>query len=561
LRPKLFIIPTHGHRFRIEKKEIVKKMAFLLHQLLSESAVKYPNKEAIIFKDQRMTYSELERESSKLAYSLSEIGIGRGERVGIHMSRCINSIVGAFGILKAGATYVPVDPMCPPSRLSYIINKGAIKVLLTSREKLTNIERAFPESSPVETILIMNGLKPGSGSPGFTKWIDWQEIRESARGETPRTNTVDSDLAYILFTSGSTGNPKGVMISHLNSLTFVNSAHDFFEIKMDDRFSNICPLHFDMSVFDLFVAFKAGASVVIVPESISIFPSRLAEFIDKNKISVWNSVPSALSLLANLTNLDHYDFSSLRLILFAGEVFPIKHLRRLQKSIPGARFYNIYGQTEANSSTYYWVEQVPSDDAALLPIGKPFPNFEVFALNENGKRVSEAGEKGELYVRASSVALGYLGDVEKTKECFVKNPLKPDLSERVYRTGDLVQLRTDGNFIFLGRKDHMIKSRGYRIEIGEIETVLRNHPGIMNAVVIPIPDELIGNRIAAVIVPVKKGTIGKEDIIRDCATQLPKYMIPEIMEFRDSLTMTSSGKVDRESYTELFREELKSFTK
>jgi acyl-coenzyme A synthetase/AMP-(fatty) acid ligase len=351
------------------------------------------------------------------------------------------------------------------------------------------------------------------------------------------------------------------MISHLNSLTFVNSAHDFFQIEMDDRFSNICPLHFDMSVFDIFVAFKAGASVVIVPEKVAIFPSQLAEFIGKNKISVWNSVPSALSLLANLTNLDNYDFSGLRLILFAGEVFPIKHLRRLQKSIPRAKLYNIYGQTEANSSTYYCVEQVPSDDAALLPIGKPFPNFEVFALNEDRKRVNKAGEKGELYVRASSVALGYLGDVERTEECFVKNPLKPGVNERVYRTGDLVQLGSDGNFIFLGRKDHMIKSRGYRIEIGEIETVLNNHPEIMAAVVIPIPDELIGNRIAAVIVPLKKGTIGKEDIIRDCAARLPKYMIPEIVEFRDSLMMTSSGKVDRESYLELFREQLLSLSK
>jgi amino acid adenylation domain-containing protein len=536
-------------------------MAFLLHQLLSESAAKYPNKEAIVFRDQRMTYSELERETNKLAHSLSGIGIGRGERVGIHMSRCIHSIVGAFGILKAGATYVPIDPKCPPSRLSYIINKGAINSLLTSREKLTNMEGAFPESSPLEKILVMNGLDPGSRLPGSPKLIDWQEIRESAREDTPVTNTIDSDLAYILFTSGSTGNPKGVMISHLNSLTFVNSAHDFFQINMDDRFSNICPLHFDMSVFDLFVAFKAGASVIIVPESIALFPFRLAEFIDKNKISVWNSVPSALSLLANLTNLDNYDFSSLRLILFAGEVFPIKHLRRLQQSIHGARFYNIYGQTEANSSTYYLVEQVPSDDTALLPIGKSFPNFEVFALNEEGKRINELGEKGELYVRASSVALGYLGDVEKTEECFVKNPLEPDLNERVYKTGDLVQLGSDGNFIFLGRKDHMIKSRGYRIEIGEIETVLRNHPGIMTAVVIPIPDELIGNRIAAVIVPQKKGTIGKEDIVRDCAARLPKYMIPEIMEFRDSLMMTSSGKVDRESYLELFRQQLLSFSK
>ena len=254
----------------------------------------------------------------------------------------------------------------------------------------------------------MNGLDSGSGSLGSVKLIDWQGMREAARGDIPFTNTIESDLAYILFTSGSTGNPKGVMISHRNSLTFVNSAHDFFGIEMNDRFSNICPLHFDMSVFDLFVAFKAGASVVIVPESASIFPSQLAEYIEKKKISVWNSVPSALTLLANFTNLDKYDFSSLRLILFAGEVFPIKYLRRVQKAVPGGRFYNIYGQTEANSSTYYRVEQIPSDDTAVLPIGRSFPNFEVFALDEEGKKVKKPGEKGELYVRAASVAVRIL---------------------------------------------------------------------------------------------------------------------------------------------------------
>jgi amino acid adenylation domain-containing protein len=364
-------------------------------------------------------------------------------------------------------------------------------------------------------------------------------------------HAIDSDLAYILFTSGSTGNPKGVMLSHLNSLTFVNSAYDFFQIEKDDRFSNVCPLHFDMSVFDLFVAFKAGATVVIIPETTAIFPVKLAEVIAKNRISIWNSVPSALSLLATYKNLDNHDLSSLRMIFFAGEQFPIKYLRRLREAIPGARFCNMYGQTEANSSTYHWVDQIPLDVKASLPMGRPLPNFEVFALDEDGNKVIKPGQEGELYVRASTVALGYWGETEKTEKAFVKNPLTPELDERVYKTGDLVHLDGDGNFVFLGRKDHMIKSRGYRIEIGEIETVLCNHPEITNAVVIPIPDELIGNRISVIIVPFSQGKIRKDDVLRYCSQLLPKYMIPEIIEFRESLPTTSSGKVDRKKLTDL----------
>ncbi len=529
------------------------RMGCLLHHILSESAAKYPDNKAIFFKDDKMTYAELERESNRLANGLLGIGIERGERVGIYMNRCITALVGVFGVLKAGATYVPIDPLCPPGRLSYIINKCGIKYLLTSEEKLTSLEQVFPVKSPLEKIVVMSGLNSGDRMLGSTKLIYWQEARENNGESAPLMNAIDSDLAYILFTSGSTGNPKGVMLSHLNSLTFVNSAHDFFRIKADDRFSNICPLHFDMSVFDLFVAFKAGASVVIIPETISIFPVKLAEVIEKNKISVWNSVPSALSLLAAYRNLDSHDLSSLRLILFAGELFPLKYLRRLREAIPGAQFCNMYGQTEANSSTYYWVEQLPSDSKAPLPIGRPLPNFDVFALDEHGKQVTKPGQEGELYVRASTVAAGYWEEAEKTEKSFVKNPLRPDLNERVYKTGDLVHLDSNGNYVFLGRKDHMIKSRGYRIEIGEIETVLCSHPNIKNAVVLPIPDELIGNRISAIIVPLNPGAIEREDVLRYCAQQLPKYMIPEIVEFRDFLPTTSSGKVDRQKLSDLHR--------
>lgn len=524
-------------------------MAFLLHQLLSESASRFPDNQALVFEGQTITYSVLERQTNKLACELLRRGISKGARVGIHMNRGIPSIIAACAILKTGAAYVPIDPLAPLGRIQYIITKCSITTLVTFEKRLAIIAQAFPETSPLENILIMDDADLSGRSMGTAQLISWKEIPDWD-GNTPQVNIVDSDLAYILFTSGSTGNPKGVTISHLNSLAFVNSAYDFFQITTEDRLSNNSPLHFDLSIFDIFVAFKAGASVIIIPETTSIFPVKLSEFIDRNKISVWNSVPSALSLLANYEKLSSYSFERLRLILFAGEVFPIKYLKRLQQAIPAAKYYNMYGQTEANSSLYYQVGNLVSEDTDSLPIGKPFANFEVFALDEKNKTISQPGEKGELFVRGSSVALGYWDEKEKTEASFVKNPLNPTLNERIYKTGDLVTLDADGNYLFLGRKDHMIKSRGYRIELGEIETIITNHEQVKTAVIVPIPDELIGNRIAALIVPLAASDIKEGDIVRHCARRLPKYMIPEIIEFHDSLPMTSSGKIDRKKLME-----------
>jgi len=525
-------------------------MVFLLHHLVAESALRYPDREAIIFKDRALTFAELDRESNKLAHLLLSLNIVKGDRVGLYLDRGIDAIIAACAVLKTGAIYVPVDPAGPIRRISYIVEKCSIKTLVTCQDKLPKIEKAFPEAVPFTHIILTDGSDTTSSSLKTAQLINGRSIADEFGKRAPDVNIIDSDIAYILFTSGSTGNPKGVMLSHQNSLTFVNSACSFFDIQTEDRFSNIAPLHFDMSIFDIFVAFKAGACVVIIPEAVAMFPARLAEYIAEQKISVWNSVPSALSLLATYQNLDSCDLSSLRLILFAGELFPLKYLRILKDAIPGARFCNMYGQTEANSSTYFWADRVSADDKGVLPIGKSLPNFEVFALDEDGVCINEPGREGELYIRASTVALGYWGEPEKTESAFVRNPLRPELRERVYKTGDLVHLDSDRNFVFSGRKDHMIKSRGYRIEIGEIETVLCSHPEIKNAVVVPIPDELIGNRLLAVVEPLLIDKISRDEVLKYCMAQLPRYMVPEAVQFRECLPMTSSGKVDRKKLSE-----------
>ena len=367
----------------------------------------------------------------------------------------------------------------------------------------------------------------------------------------------DTSPAYILHTSGSTGNPKGVVLSHLNALSFVKMASDFFHINPADRICNHAPLHFDLSVFDVFAGVRCGATVMLLPEVYSTFPVKLAEFIEKQEISVWNSVSSVLAMLVDKGALGKFNFDSLRIVHFSGDIMPVKVLRILKRFMRNASFYNIYGQTEANSSMYYHVREIPETDSWRIPIGKAFPNFDVFALSDSREPIRRPGEEGELYVDSSTVALGYWDADAMTSEKFVPDPRYPSLKKRVYRTGDLVRMDEHGNYIFSGRKDQMVKSRGYRIELEEIEAVLSGHPGIKNAVVVPIPDELIGNRIVAVVAPVSMESVNKEDIVLHCAALLPRYMIPESIDFHDSLPKTSTGKIDRRKIRDMLNISIK----
>jgi acyl-coenzyme A synthetase/AMP-(fatty) acid ligase len=294
-----------------------------------------------------------------------------------------------------------------------------------------------------------------------------------------------------------------------------------------------------------------GASIVLVPEFLSTFPIKLAEYIEEKRVSIWNSASSALCLLADRGKLDRFCFDSLRLIHFSGDIMPVKYLRILMGNIKNAAFYNIYGQTEANSSMCYRIEDVPRDEAWKIPIGRPFPDFEVFALTEDGELVDRPGRRGELYVKSATVALGYWNDEEKTKEKFMQDPRAFLPAPRVYRTGDLVEIDQNNDFLFIGRKDHMVKSRGYRIELSEIEAVLNSYASVRQAVVLAIPDELIGNKIVAHVAAILGTGLSESDLVQFCSNTLPKYMIPEPIFFHDALPLSSSGKIDRKELEKL----------
>lgn len=333
------------------------------------------------------------------------------------------------------------------------------------------------------------------------------------------------------------------MISHRTSLTFVDWAEATFDVQASDRLSNHAPLHFDLSILDIFVAIKAGATVVLVPAMLSVFPRNLADFIARERITIWYSVPSALTRLVLYGQLERHDFPDLRTILFAGEVFPIKYLRQLIELLPNPRYFNLYGPTETNVCTYYEVDELDPERTAPVSIGRSCENYETFVLDENDQ-VAPPSIEGELCARGPGVMSGYWGLPERTAQSRILYTLHPTIGpEVVYRTGDIVREEADGNYTYLGRRDGMIKSRGYRIEIGEIEAALYNHPDVLEAAVVPISDDEIGNRIHAFVTVQNGITDGK--LTAFCAKQIPKYMVPHAIELRETLPKTSTGKLDK----------------
>jgi L-proline---[L-prolyl-carrier protein] ligase len=528
-------------------------MPYLLQHLLTESATRAPRLPAVAGDGYSLTYCDLDRLSNQLARALVRRGVARGDRVGILAPKSAASVVAVFGVLKAGACYVPLDPKSPAGRLSAIMRDSGMGVVLAD-ENTARQAAALADGVPgLGTVMVTGPLwEPGGWQPTTAlraglAVLPWETVLAEPQEALARDRAIESDLAYILYTSGSTGTPKGVMITHRGSLTFVAWAAASTGLCERDRVCSPAPLHFDLSVFDIFSACQAAACMVVLPEAMATFPARLAMWMERERISVWYSVPSILTMLATYGNLREHDLSGLRAVIFAGEVFPVKHLTRLMGELPGARYLNWYGPTETNVCTSF---EIPTGEdhaelTAPAPIGKACANTEVFAVTAEGTRVRRPGEEGELYVRGPGLMRGYWGQPGKTREVLVANPLQEAYGEPAYRTGDLVTLDADGNYVFLGRRDGMVKTRGYRVELGEVEAALYAHSAVREAAVLPVPDEMLGSRLRAVIAADGASALTRQEVLEHCLRRLPRYMVPDEVEFRQSLPRTSTGKVDR----------------
>jgi amino acid adenylation domain-containing protein len=507
-------------------------MAFLLQQLLEASAERSPRAIAVQARGRSLTYAELRARASQLAHLLRERGVVRGDRVGLLFPKSVESVIAMLGVLQAGAVYVPLDPHAPARRVVGITENCGLRALITSADRL-----AMLGELAVETVVLV------SGEPRSAREIAWTALDVQPTTPPPQLG-IEGDLAYILYTSGSTGQPKGVMLTHRNALTFVDWCVSTFQLRAEDRLSNHAPLHFDLSVLDVYGALAVGATVSMVPEDVAVFPGRLATWIEEQAITVWYSVPSALVYLLLHGELGTRHLDHLRLVLFAGEVFPMKYLRQLADVLPSVDLYNLYGPTETNVCTYHRVDRFRLAGQERLPIGRACENTETLALDAEGRPVG-SGETGELFVRGPSVTPGYWGDPAKTQRALVPNALQPQLGERLYRTGDLVTLDEHGEYLFLGRRDNQVKSRGYRIELGDIEAALYAHPAVQEAAVIAIPDVELGSRLRGFVALRGGETLTAATLQQHCARIVPRYMVPEAIELRSSLPKTSTGKTDR----------------
>jgi amino acid adenylation domain-containing protein len=516
----------------------------LLPGFFNDAVERFPDQIAVVEPNQgSLTYRELDQLSDRVRNRLHAIGVRTGDRVGIVLRKSIDTVAAIYGILKAGAAYVPVEYTAPAARNAYIMQNCGVKAVVIEESLQAGWSAEASKLGPLPVLFSV----PGAGGGGRLR-----EALERADAVRPAPDVADgtpdgNDLAYILYTSGSTGKPKGVMLTHENAVSFVDWCSEVFEPVSSDRFSSHAPFHFDLSILDLYVPLKHGATLVLVPDDIGKDARRLGSFIAETRITCWYSAPSILSLLAQFGNLQDCDLSALRIINFAGEVFPVRHLRSLTQLLPHPRYFNLYGPTETNVCNFYEVPLPVAEDRTVpFPIGKVCSHLTGKAVDEAGNPVQPLQE-GELVIRGPAVTQGYWSLPELTAKAFLTDPD----GVRWYRTGDIVVEQEDGNYVYLGRRDRMVKKRGYRIELGEIEACLYKHAAIKEAAVVATTNDDAGVHIKAFLSAGDAKRPSMIELKRFCSENLLSYMIPDQFVWCDALPKTSTDKTDYQRLKEM----------
>lgn len=483
---------------------------------LENSYKSYPDNIVCADDEREITYAELWNESNKVAFGLMQYTDVRMP-VPVIMKKSCKTLILIWGIIKAGGCYVMVDPALPQDRILNILKVLDAHVAIVEDDKF---EGAFSE------------VKKLKYSNVYREDYNAKEIKE-------RINKIcDIDPLYIMFTSGSTGIPKGVAVSHKSVLDFIDCFVDMFHITSKDILGNQAPWDFDVSVKDIYSAIKTGAKIQIISKKYFSFPTQLVDLLEEKKVTTLIWAVSALCIISSKDVFQYKSPSAINKVIFSGEVMPVKQYNIWKKNYPNALFVNVYGPTEITCNCTYAVLNREYEENEVLPIGKEFPNERVFLLSEEDELISKdsMNEIGEICVSGTAVALGYYNNSEATKSAFVQNPLHANYKEKIYRTGDLGYYGADGNLFFASRKDFQIKHLGHRIELSEIERVINLVEEVkLNCCI------YYENRICAFI----EGSADTKEIQRKLREKLPAYMFPQKYFIMEKLPLNAHGKIDR----------------
>ena len=479
-----------------------------LFNILSAARTAYPDQVAVVSGDVALTYSEVHSRALRMATLLQNVGVEPNDRVAIYVHKSVDSMAAVYGVLATGAAYVPLDPGASRAYIARIIDDADVRAVLTD----------------ARDIEVVDQLVPGCSAVAVSSADEMQIAEATIHASEP------DDLAYIMFTSGSTGDPKGIMHTHASGLAYALRAAQTYGLTHQDRLANIAPLHFDQSTFELFAGPSAGATSYFIPEPYLKLPASLSTLIQDSRITVWYSVPFVLNQLLERGVLDERDLTSVRWVLFGGEVMGAGSLQRLMAHFSAATFSNVYGPAEVNQCTVYNLESAPESDRPI-PIGQPWDRTE-----------AQISAEGELLVRTDTMMVGYWKRPDLTQAAIV---------DGWYRTGDLVTPDSEGNLVFGGRIDNQVKVRGQRVELEAVDLVLDDHPAVAHAITV-LADGPGGLPVlVAMVVPVTDTEIDAKEILLHAAARLPPAAVPFRIDAVQALPRTGSGKIDRRASAEL----------
>ncbi len=500
----------------------------LVNDFLELSARRLPDKIALVHEGRRLTYAELNALASRLASGLADVGVARGDRVAVFMDNCVEAVVSLFAALKAGAAFVMVNHTTKQEKLEYILNDCSVKVLLAQGARA----RVVTDLDCPHLRAVILSDHPNDGC----RALDFDAMINAGDERAVRSSCIDLDLACIMYTSGSTGRPKGVMLSHLNMTSAAHSITTYLANTEYDVILDVLPLSFDYGLYQVLMSFKMGATVVL--EKSFAYPYQVLDVMAREEVTGFPGVPTIFALLLRLKDIASVDLRSLRYITNTAAALPRSHIMKLREIFPGVKIYSMYGLTECKRVSYLPPEELEHRPAS---VGKGMPNEEVYIVNEQGERVVP-GEVGELVVRGSNIMMGYWNLPAETEQC-LRSGRYP--GERVFYTGDLFSMDAEGYLYFVARKDDIIKSGGEKISPKEIENVLYSHDQVVEAAVVGISDDILGQAIKAFVVTELGSQVTERELLKYCAERLESFMVPKQIEFKDSLPKTTSGKINK----------------